>query len=70
MGARYVVDAGALALYFVGDEEARRYISEIIGGEAEGYICEVNLAELYYKTAEKLASRQPTLGTSRLGALL
>ena len=54
MGAKYVIDAGALALYFAGDERVKRYIDQILGGEAEGYVCEVNLAEFYYKTAEKL----------------
>ena len=54
MGSRYVIDAGALALYFAGDERVKGYIDQILRGEAEGYICEVNLAEFYYKTAEKL----------------
>jgi len=51
MKTKYVIDAGALALYFAGDEKAKSYIDRILDGKAEGYMCEVNLAELYYKMA-------------------
>ncbi len=54
MGNKYVIDASALALYFAGDKKVKKYIDEIIDGKSEGYLCEVNLAEFYYKTAEKL----------------
>ncbi len=54
MGSKYVLDAGVLALYFAGDERVRKYFIEILRGMSEGYLCEVNLAEFYYKTAEKL----------------
>jgi len=52
--SRYVIDAGALALYFAGDQRVKKYFDEILQGASEGYLCEVNLAEFYYKTAEKL----------------
>lgn len=54
MKPKYIIDAGALALYFAGDIRVKKYFNEILRGEAEGYICEVNLAEFYYKTAEKI----------------
>lgn len=54
MKAKYVLDAGVLALYFAGDERVKKYVDRILRGDAEGYVCEVNLAEFYYKTAEKL----------------
>lgn len=54
MKIKYVIDAGALALYFAGDKRIKKYFDEIFGGKAEGYILEMNLAEFYYKTAEVL----------------
>ncbi len=32
----------------------KRYFDEIFHGSSEVYLCEINLAEFYYKTAEKL----------------
>jgi len=54
MKPKYIIDAGALALYFAGDERVKEYFVEILKGKAEGYICEVNLTEFYYKTIEKI----------------
>ncbi|RLG78309.1 MAG: DNA-binding protein [Thermoprotei archaeon] len=54
MKSKYVIDAGALALYFAGDRRVKKYFDEILRGISEGYLCEINLAEFYYKTAEKL----------------
>ena len=54
MSSKYVVDAGALALYFSGDKRIKKYFDNIFRGYAIGYLCEINLAEFYYKTAEKL----------------
>ena len=54
MKVRYIFDAGILALYFAGDQRVKIYLDEVFSGKAEGYISEVNLAEFYYKTAEKL----------------
>lgn len=51
---RYIIDAGVLALYFAGDRRAKKYIDRILRGIDEGYVCEVNLAEFYYKTGEIL----------------
>ncbi len=51
---RYVVDAGVLFLHFIDDERVRPYFDEVSQGRAQGFICDVNLAEYYYKTCEKL----------------
>lgn len=51
---RYVVDAGVLFLYFIDDERVKPYFDEVAQGRAQGFICDVNLAEYYYKTCEKL----------------
>jgi len=51
---RFVFDAGAIALYFGGDEEIRPYFVEALAEKGVGYVCEIDLAEFYYKTAEKL----------------
>lgn len=50
----YVFDAGALMLMLLGDERLRSYIEEISEGAAKAYLSAVNLAELYYKTIEKI----------------
>lgn len=52
--SKYVIDAGVLALYFAGERSVKKYFDEILRGAATGYLCEVNLAEFFYKTAEKL----------------
>lgn len=54
MKNKYVIDAGVLALYFAGDQRVKKYFDEIFQNVSEGYLCEINLAEFYYKTAEKL----------------
>lgn len=56
MKKKYVIDAGVLALYFAGDKEVKKYFDEIFSRKSEGYLLEVNLAEFYYKTAEKLGT--------------
>lgn len=50
----YVFDAGALSLLLVGDERLSSYVNEISRGSAKAYTSAVNLAELYYKTVEKI----------------
>jgi len=49
-----VVDAGALALHFIDDPRVEEYFSAIDDGQVSGYITDVNLAEYYYKTCQKL----------------
>jgi len=50
----YVFDAGALTLLLVGDERLSGDINEISRGLAKAYASAVNLAELYYKTMDKI----------------
>ena len=50
----YVFDAGALTLLLFGDERLSSYVNEISRGTAKAYTSAVNLAELYYKTADKV----------------
>lgn len=52
--SKFVFDAGAIALYFAGEEKIRQYFLKVFSGDCMGYVCEINLAEFYYKTAEKL----------------
>ena len=49
----YVFDAGAISLYYAGSEAVRPYFLRVFSGKARGFVSEVNLAEFYYKTAEK-----------------
>ncbi|MDH7556612.1 MAG: hypothetical protein ACQXXL_04495 [Candidatus Methanosuratincola sp.] len=53
MKGKYVVDTGPMLLYFAGDLEVKSIFREIAGGRVEGYTCETNLAEFYYKTCER-----------------
>ena len=54
MKSKYIIDSGVLALYFAGDQRVKKYFDEIFRGSSEGYLCEINLAKFYYKSAEKL----------------
>lgn len=47
---RYVIDVGILFLHLIDDENVRPYLDEIITGKVQAFICDVNLAEYYYKT--------------------
>jgi predicted nucleic acid-binding protein len=51
---RYVIDAGVLFLHFIDDERVRSHFDEVAEGKAQAFISDVNLAEYYYKTCEKL----------------
>ena len=51
---RYVVDTGVLLLHLIGDERVKTYFDEVSQGNARASICEINLAEYYYKICEKL----------------
>ena len=53
----YVFDTGALALHFAGGsqgEKVKSYFGQVLGGEREGYLSEVTMAEYFYKTCQKL----------------
>lgn len=47
-------DAGAISLYYAGDKRIKPYFDSVFSKAKLGFISEVNLAEFYYKTAEKL----------------
>ena len=51
MRKRYVIDAGALALYFAGSKDVKYFIDEVYSGRAEAFMCEVNVAEFLYNYA-------------------
>ncbi|MEM2939638.1 MAG: type II toxin-antitoxin system VapC family toxin [Candidatus Bathyarchaeia archaeon] len=51
--SKILFDTGPLLLYFAGDENVKKVFDDIAAGKAMGYTCEVNMAELYYKTCEK-----------------
>lgn len=48
---KYVFDAGVLALYFAGRQDAKRFVDEVYSGKAKAYMCEVNVAEFLYNYA-------------------
>ncbi|MFQ5761910.1 MAG: type II toxin-antitoxin system VapC family toxin [Candidatus Bathyarchaeia archaeon] len=52
--SRLIFDTGPLMLYFAEDKRVKEMIGKVAAGIAEGFTSEVNLAELYYKTCEKL----------------
>jgi predicted nucleic acid-binding protein len=51
--SRLVFDTGPLLLYFAEDRRVKDMLDSVAAGTAEGYTCDTNLAELYYKTCEK-----------------
>jgi predicted nucleic acid-binding protein len=50
----YVFDAGVISLFYAGAKEVKPYFDRVSSGRARGFVNEVNLAEFYYKTAEKI----------------
>ncbi|MCQ5362922.1 MAG: type II toxin-antitoxin system VapC family toxin [Candidatus Verstraetearchaeota archaeon] len=54
MKSRLIFDTGPIFLYFAEDKQVKEMFDEVIAGRAEGYTCETNIAEFYYKTCEKL----------------
>ena len=53
---RVCLDTGIFELHFLDDRRVREIIRRIETGSLEGHTGELNLAELYYKTCEKLGS--------------
>ncbi len=49
-----VLDSGVLTLHFAGDPRVKEYFEKIGEDQAMGLVSEVNLAEYYYKTCQKL----------------
>lgn len=50
----FVFDAGVISLYYAGSKAVRPYFERVYYGAARGFVSEVNLAEFYYKTGERL----------------
>lgn len=51
MKRSYVLDAGVLALYLAGREDAREYVNAAYSGGARVFMCEVNVAEVLHNYA-------------------
>ena len=49
----YAFDAGVIFLFYAGVPSVRAFFDRVFAGRASGFVSEVNLAEFYYKTAEK-----------------
>lgn len=49
----FVIDTGALTLFFGGDPRLAGPFNQIVRGLAAGYLSSVNLAEFHYKTCQK-----------------
>ncbi|MGC8998957.1 MAG: PIN domain-containing protein [Candidatus Bathyarchaeia archaeon] len=52
--SKYLLDAGIFPLILAGDPNVKPLVEEIASGKAEPMACEVNLAEFYAKTCEKM----------------
>jgi predicted nucleic acid-binding protein len=52
-----VIDAGALFLFFADDPRIVPYFNRIDQDQATGLITEINLAEYYYKTCQKIGKQ-------------
>lgn len=53
----FIVDTGALSLFFAGDIRVKPYFDKVLRGGASGYMAGVNLAEYYYKTCHQLGKQ-------------
>ncbi len=49
----YTFDAGVVSLYYAGAAIVKPYFDRVFSGRARGFVSEVNLAEFYYKSAQK-----------------
>jgi predicted nucleic acid-binding protein len=58
---KYVMDTGALSLFYVGDERVKPFFAHVQSGRAQGYVARVNLAEFYYKVCQKLGKETATV---------
>jgi predicted nucleic acid-binding protein len=68
---RLVLDSGVLSLHFAGDSRLREFFDQISEENSTGLVSEVNLAEYFYKTCQKLGketadSRYHMLRASKL----
>lgn len=51
--SQLVFDTGPIFLYLAEDKQVREMFTLVRSGSVDGYTCETNLAEFYYKTCEK-----------------
>lgn len=51
---RFIIDTGALSLFFLGDKRVSPYFQQLQDGLAEGFMTSVNLAEFFYKVCQRL----------------
>lgn len=51
--SKLTFDAGILSLYYAGDQRVKNYFDDVSSKRKTGFLSEVNLAEFYYKSAEK-----------------
>lgn len=52
-----VLDAGTISLFFAGDSRVTQYFNRIDQEKNTAFIAEVNVAEYYYKTCQKLGKQ-------------
>jgi len=63
---RITLDTGALMLHFAGDRQIRDTMAKIQSGALESHTCELNIAELYYKTCETLGADVAEIRTTTI----
>ena len=63
---RVALDTGALMLHFTDDRQIRDTMAKIESGALESHTCELNIAELYYKTCETLGSDVAEIRTATI----
>ncbi len=51
---RFIIDTGALTIFFFGDKRVSPYFQQLQDGFAEGFMTSVNLAEFFYKVCQRL----------------
>jgi predicted nucleic acid-binding protein len=67
---RYIIDTGALSLFYAGDERVRPFFGQIQSGRAQGYIASTNLAEFYYNVCQKFGQETATVRFHRTQTIL
>jgi len=70
MSKRFVMDTGAITLFFAGDRRVTPYFDAIMEERAAGYVCSVNLAEYFYKTCQKLGFETAKIRYHQISARL
>src|SRR3989442_8095586 len=63
----YAFGAGVIFLFYAGVPPVRAFLDRVLAGRAPGFVSEVNLAELYCKTAEKKGVYVGKSSTDRSG---